>query len=228
MQPRFSIAPAAKSGSASMSTLVGRVGDAVVVLVPAQRGAPISRAERREVALAGHVDDAQRHTVDVDRLGGLERADDEGDEVRAHLHRRLEGDDVLPSRARAVDLGAVGHCEQSGSTTRVISNTALNSGSSKQGNARRQSVACIWVVAMTLLVAVRVLERAAIPAAQLVVERAGEHDVDGGVAVSSEASMTSVRSSSSRRNVAAAPPTGTEAMSSSSAFRTTDRPSRTR
>ena len=36
-----------------------------------------------------------------------------------------------------------------GSTTSVMSNTALKSGSSKQGNARRQSVACICEVAMT-------------------------------------------------------------------------------
>jgi hypothetical protein len=31
----------------------------------------------------------------------------------------------------------------------VTSNTALKSGSSKHGNARRQSVGCIWLVAMT-------------------------------------------------------------------------------
>ena len=33
--------------------------------------------------------------------------------------------------------------------TNVMANTALNSGSSQHGNARRQSVACICVVAMT-------------------------------------------------------------------------------
>ena len=36
-----------------------------------------------------------------------------------------------------------------GSTISVTSKTALKSGSSKQGKARRQSVACIWLVAMT-------------------------------------------------------------------------------
>jgi len=37
----------------------------------------------------------------------------------------------------------------SGSMTRVTPNTALKSGSSQHGNARRQSVDCIWVVAIT-------------------------------------------------------------------------------
>ena len=36
-----------------------------------------------------------------------------------------------------------------GSMTSVMPNVALKSGSSQHGNARRQSVACIWVVAMT-------------------------------------------------------------------------------
>ena len=36
-----------------------------------------------------------------------------------------------------------------GSTISVTSKTALKSGSSKHGKARRQSVACIWLVAMT-------------------------------------------------------------------------------
>ena len=35
------------------------------------------------------------------------------------------------------------------STTSVTPNTAFISGSSQQGKARRQSVACIWLVAMT-------------------------------------------------------------------------------
>ena len=38
---------------------------------------------------------------------------------------------------------------RSGSTTSVMANTALCSGSSQQGKARRASVASNWVVAMT-------------------------------------------------------------------------------
>ena len=38
------------------------------------------------------------------------------------------------------------------STTRVTPKTALKSGSSQHGKARRASVASIWVVAMTLVV----------------------------------------------------------------------------
>ena len=50
------------------------------------------------------------------------------------------------SRAISVSLDTA---STSGSTTSVIPNTAFRSGSSQHGNARRQSVACIWVVAMT-------------------------------------------------------------------------------
>ncbi|MFT3853173.1 MAG: hypothetical protein QM733_10605 [Ilumatobacteraceae bacterium] len=45
--------------------------------------------------------------------------------------------------------GPLETASRSGSTTRVMSKTALKSGSSKHGNARRQSVTCIWLVAMT-------------------------------------------------------------------------------
>ena len=44
--------------------------------------------------------------------------------------------------------GGVGEGGQPSSTTSVMSNTALRSGSSQQGKARRASVASIWVVAM--------------------------------------------------------------------------------
>ena len=61
-------------------------------------------------------------------------------------------------------------------TSRVTPKTALNSGSSQHGNARRQSVDCIWVVAMTCCVPVVVDVGAAVEAAELVVEDPGELD----------------------------------------------------
>jgi hypothetical protein len=75
--------------------LVGGVRDPVVVLVPAERERADLQPERREVSLARYVDDAHRHSVDVDGVGGLERPDDECHEVGAHHHRRPERDDVL-------------------------------------------------------------------------------------------------------------------------------------
>ena len=45
--------------------------------------------------VADRKDDAQRHAVDVHRLGLFEGPDDEGHEVRRHLHRRGEADRAL-------------------------------------------------------------------------------------------------------------------------------------
>ena len=44
--------------------------------------------ERGAVALTGAVDDTDGHTARMDRFGGLQRADDKGDEVGRHHHRR--------------------------------------------------------------------------------------------------------------------------------------------
>ncbi len=80
-------------GEGDQVDLVARVGDAVV-----RPGTSAGRTRRHrapnagEVALAGHVDDAQRDAVDVDGVGHLERPDDEGDEVGAHHHRVGEAD----------------------------------------------------------------------------------------------------------------------------------------
>ena len=132
--------------------LVARVRDAVVVLEPAQREGADVEAEAGEVALAGHVHDAQRDAVDVDRRRW----------PRAGRRRRRRGTcssiivsakrtatlPVRPASARSTS-GPLDTASRSGSTTSVMPNTALKSGSSQHGNARRQSVACICVVAMT-------------------------------------------------------------------------------
>ena len=72
--------------------LVARVGDAVVLLEPAQAEGPDVEREAREVTLSGDVHDADRCSVDVDRLGHFEAPDDEGDQVAAHHHRVGEPD----------------------------------------------------------------------------------------------------------------------------------------
>ena len=111
--------------------------------------------ELRQVRLAGHVDDPHRHAVDVARRGRLERAHDEGDQVRGHDHggrRTAPPCGPAPTGASST-TGAFEYALQPGSsTTSVISKTALRSGSSKQGKARRASVDSIWLVAMVRLV----------------------------------------------------------------------------
>ena len=49
--------------------------------------APHSSANAVRRSLAGLVHDAQRHAADVDRVGDLELADDESDEIRGEEHR---------------------------------------------------------------------------------------------------------------------------------------------
>ena len=63
------------------------VGDAVVVGEEPQRELAGLEGEPREVALAGQVHDAQRHAVDVERLGQLETAHHERHQVGRHRHR---------------------------------------------------------------------------------------------------------------------------------------------
>ena len=53
------------------------------------------------------------------------------------------------SRTSRPTSGPFEMASSSPGTTREIEKTALKSGSSQQGKARRQSVACIWVVAIT-------------------------------------------------------------------------------
>ena len=143
--------PGGEVGQGEQVDLVAGVGDAVVVLEPAQGERADVEAEAGEVALAGHVDDAQRDAVDVDRRRS----------PRAGRRRRRRGTCSSPSCRRsgrrpcrpgarcARPPAALDTASRSGSTTSVMPNTALKSGSSQHGNARRQSVACIWVVAMT-------------------------------------------------------------------------------
>ena len=131
--------------------LVARVGDAVVVGEEAQAERADLEGEVGEVALAPRVHDPQRGAVDVDRLGDLERADDERHQVGRHRHGVGEADRRACRRRGAVrsTSAALETAARSASTTRVTPKTALKSGSSQHGKARRASVASNWVVAMT-------------------------------------------------------------------------------
>ena len=68
------MAPAAKSGSGHEVDLVGRIGDAVVVLEPLQRERPDLEAEAGQVVLAGDVHHSHRDVTDT-RVAAWPRAD---------------------------------------------------------------------------------------------------------------------------------------------------------
>ena len=99
-------------GQGDQVDLRAGVGDAVVVLEPAQAERTHVEAEPGEVALAGDVDEPQRCAVDVDGVRGLEASDDECDQVAAHHHRVGEADDVAAVLGGPVDLGGVGDRRQ--------------------------------------------------------------------------------------------------------------------
>ena len=131
-QPRFSIAPNGEVGHGDEVELVAGIGDAEVVgeEVAARTRRPRGRTPVR-CALAGRVDDPQRRAVDVDRLGDLERADDERDEVGRHRHGVGEADRA----ARPSPVGSSAICSprwrraaRSPATTSVTAKIALQVG----------------------------------------------------------------------------------------------------
>ena len=170
------MAPNAKSGMATRSSLSPGYGDAVLVGQEAQGEGADLEGEVGEVRLAGRADDPQRHAVDVDRLGDLERPDHERHQVGGHDHRVGEARrGARPSPVgSAATSAALEMAARSSATTSVTPKTALNAGSSQHGKARRAWVASNWVVARVRVVAVVVGERRAVEADELVVEDAGE------------------------------------------------------
>ena len=74
-------------GEADEVELVGGIRDREVLGEELLAEGAALLGERSEGSLAGLVHDAQRHAADVDRVGDLELADDEGHEVRREEHR---------------------------------------------------------------------------------------------------------------------------------------------
>ncbi len=86
--------------------------------------------------------------------------------------------DRPPSISRRDTSGEFEIAMSPSATTRVIENTDLNSGSSRHGNARRQSVDCICVVAITRSEPSAVDERRSVEAAEPIVDHAVEGELD--------------------------------------------------
>ena len=82
--------------------LVPGVGDVEVLREEAQRERADFQGELGQRELPGGADHPEGHAVHVDGLGHLELADDEGHQVRGHLHGGGEPDALLV--AHLVDL----------------------------------------------------------------------------------------------------------------------------
>ena len=89
--------------------LLARVGDVEVVGEEAQRERADLEGELGQGLLPGRADHAEGHTVDVDGLGRLELADDEGHQVGRHLHRGGEADAALRPDLVGSDDGRIGN-----------------------------------------------------------------------------------------------------------------------
>ncbi len=109
-----------------------------------------------------------------------------------------------PPAGSSLATDALDRAVRSSSTTRVTAKTALNSGSSQHGKARRASAGSNWVTAMAMLRPVVVGEGAAVEAVQLVVEDAGKAQVEpvagagGELLVEGEVARWAASSSSTR------------------------------
>ncbi len=91
---------------------IARVRDVEVVGEVGERELRHVEAELGEVELVGRAQQPERGARDVDRLGGLERAHDEGHEVGGHRHRVGEADAPTPVEHLVGDQGGVGHRTQ--------------------------------------------------------------------------------------------------------------------
>ena len=159
--------------------LVAGVGDPVVVLEPAQGEGPDVEGESRQVTLAWDVIHPQGDAIDVDRVSGFQAPDDERHQVGAHDDRVAEADHGLAVRALLMsDRGAVRHRRQ----RRVDDQRDGEHGLELRLVPTRECPPAVSRLHLRggddVLVAVLVDERAAVEAAQLVVERASELDVD--------------------------------------------------
>ncbi len=95
-------------GDGQQVELVAGIGQAVVVLEVPQRGHRDLLAEGGQRPLAGHAPHAQRRVAHAARLGVLQLADHEGDQVRRHLDGVGEAHDLAATLGRLRQDAGVG------------------------------------------------------------------------------------------------------------------------
>ena len=139
--------------------------------------------ERGERSLAGLVHDAQRHSAEIDRVGDLELADDEGDEVGREEHGVGEPHPAAAVADRLVrDLPGVRERGEIARDDERDREDGLEVGLVPAGErapgARRLELGR----GDDLVVASRILVGGAIEAAQLVVQHSAEAEVEDGAA----------------------------------------------
>ena len=110
MAPKFSMAPASKSGMRDEVEFLEREGNAEVVVVIVQGEFGDIEREGRETDLVRRGADAQLYAVLL-AAGALEIADHEGDEIRGHFGRGLKSYRVFatggPALASSLAIGAI-------------------------------------------------------------------------------------------------------------------------
>ncbi len=94
-------------GDGDQVELVGRIGKVEIGREEPQRVGRHLEAELGQVSLARCVNDAHRHTIDVDRRRRIERSHHESDQVGGHLHRGSEAHPSLAVDDRLVDHGRI-------------------------------------------------------------------------------------------------------------------------
>ena len=147
-QPRFSMAPWAKSGTSTRSSFDAGYGRSKYVREPSERMHGHLEGEGGEVLLADRGDDADRDTAGVLRSARLQGTRHEAHEIGRHRDGVLEHHTLATGlRRRHGQLGPVRDDEEMLLDVEVTEKTAFMSGSSKQGKARLASVDSKCVVA---------------------------------------------------------------------------------
>ena len=175
MQPRFSIAPAAKSGSASRSTLSPRVRDAVVALEPAQAERADVEAEAGQVPLPGTC--TTRSGMPSTSTGSVASSGPTTNATRYVLITIVSANctaTLPPEALGALDLGTIGD----GREASVDDERDAEDGLEVRLVPARERPPAVGGLHLgrgdDLLGASGIAERAAVEAAQLVVEDPGE------------------------------------------------------
>ena len=168
-------------GNRDQVQFVARIGPAVIGAEEFQRRRADGLSEAGQPLLARHRAHPQRGAVHEDRRARLELADDEGDQIGGHLHRVREHDFLL---ARVGQQGFAHDPGVGNGRQRLVHDQRdLKDRLERRLVPARKRPSCVGRFELRgrqrLGVPVGVRVSAAVEAAQLVVQEAGERDVQG-------------------------------------------------